>query len=86
MNTYSEYIKITSDKLIINFPSGFYKGRALIEITPLPEETTEISTDKSKRENFRKLLLQRPSCLSQDEIKKFNTISKWINEWKTEVS
>ena len=82
MNSYSEYIQITSNKIIIKFPPDFYKGKALLVITPLPEQTSENQTDISKRENFRKLLLQRPSCLSDEEIQNFKNISKWIEEWE----
>ena len=81
MNTYSEYINIISEKLIVTFPSGFYKGRALLEITPLPEEISETNLDNIRRENFKKLLLQRPSCLTKEEIINFKKISTWIKEW-----
>jgi hypothetical protein len=84
MNTYSEYIDITSEKIIINIPSDFYKGKALLEITPLPEEISETNLAHMRRENFKKLLLQRPSCLTKEEINNFKKISKWIKEWNPE--
>ena len=84
MSTYSEYIQITSDKITINFPSDFYKGKALLEITPIPEEILELKSDYSKRESFRKLLLKRPAFLTKEEIQNFEIISKWIKEWKHE--
>ena len=84
MNTFSEYINITSEKIIVTFPSGFYKGRALLEITPLPEETSEKNYDNTKRENFKKLLLKRPTCLTKEEIRNFQLISKWMSEWNPE--
>ena len=82
MNSYSKYVQITSDKLIIKFPSDFYRGKALLEITPIPEEKYELKSTNAKRESFKKLLLQRPSNLSKDEINKFQKISEWINGWK----
>jgi hypothetical protein len=84
MNIYSEFIHIKSDKIIITFPTDFYKGKALLEITPLPEETVETNLNINKRDDFRKLLLQRPSCLTKEEIKNFKKISKWMNEWNLE--
>ena len=80
MNTYSEFVDIISDKIIITFPIGFYKGRALLEITPLTE-TTETFSVESRRENFKKLLLKRPSCLTKDEVENFKSISKWMSVW-----
>jgi len=81
MNSYSEYIQITSDKLIINFPAGFYKGKALLEITPIPDTITQIEKETNRREHFKKLLLQRPGNLNKDEIVHFQKISKWFKEW-----
>lgn len=84
MNTYSKYVQITSDKLIIRFPSDFYKGKALLEITPLPDDFSEITSDSLRRQNFKKLLLQRPSYLTKEEFQNFKKISKWIKEWEPE--
>ena len=83
MNSFRQYVQITSEKLIIDFPSNFYKGRALLEITPLPEAISEKNM-KSNNDNFRKLLLQRPSSLKKEEIENINKISLWMKEWKPE--
>ncbi|MCX6153168.1 MAG: hypothetical protein NT007_03300 [Candidatus Kapabacteria bacterium] len=84
MNTYSEYVQITSDRLIINFPSDFYKGKALVEITPVLEEKPEDNEINLRRQNFRELLLQRPSSLSDDEVQNFKQISQWMNQLEQE--
>ena len=83
MNSFSQYVQITSEKLIIDFPSNFYKGRALLEITPLPDTISENNMN-IKNENFRKLLLQRPFRLKKEEIENTNKISLWMNEWNSE--
>lgn len=84
MNTYSEYVQITSDKLLIKIPEGFYKGKALLTITPMPENDIKSVFDKDKKVNFKKLLLKKPFTLTDDEVLEFSNIRKWMNEWNPE--
>jgi hypothetical protein len=87
MNVYREMINIKSNKVVVMLPKGFYHGKAEVQITPLEEAVQEINSEniKSKRENFRKLLLQRPFQLTDEDVKNFKENSKWIRKWKPKI-
>ena len=81
MNIYSDYIDIKNDQITITFPVGFYRGKALLEITTISKDKAETISDTMNRDQFRKLLLQRPSKLTKDEIINFKNLSDWMSEW-----
>jgi len=81
MNIYSDYVDIKNDQITISFPVGFYRGKALLEINTISEDKSETMSDAINRDKFSKLLLQRPSQLTKDEILNFKNLSDWMSEW-----
>jgi hypothetical protein len=81
MNSYNEYVEITSNKLLINFPVGFYKGKALVTVTPVCDNSIISDIKSGDRNSLKSLLLSKEFTLSDEELKRFSNVEEWMNEW-----
>jgi len=75
MQTLRQRTKIKNGKITIDVPPEFDADEVDVIVQPVEESKA------SKREYLRKLLLSGPT-LTEEELKKFEEVRKWLNQWK----
>ncbi len=75
MQAFKQLSKIKNGKITIDVPPDFEAEEVEVIILPVEESL------KSKRERLKKLLLSAPT-LSKEELKEFEEVRKWLNQWK----
>ena len=66
---------VTAGSVLVRLPTNFPTKRVEIIILPVEEETL------TRRQRLQALLLAGP-VLSEDELKSYEAIQDWMNQWQ----
>lgn len=75
MQAFKQHSKIKNGKITIDVPPDFEAEEVEVIILPVEESL------QAKRERLKKLLLSAPT-LTEEELKEFEEVRKWLNQWK----